>query len=89
MALTSSSTLTDALAQLNNNLAWEGSATKAADALEAVRWLLFNRAKIMANGGTSYNFEELAEMEKKLDAYVSKVGTSNRTSFTRGRMLLE
>jgi len=39
MALDSTTTLTTALAQLNNNLAWDGSPAKAADALEAVRWL--------------------------------------------------
>lgn len=43
MALTSSSTLTDALNQYNDNLSWEGDVAKATLALEALRWLKINR----------------------------------------------
>lgn len=88
MALTSSSTMTEALAQLNNNLAWEGSPSKATDCLEAVRWLLFNRAQSMSTDGRSLNFEQLKEQEQKLSEYVASVGTaaqSQRRSFTQAR----
>lgn len=88
MALTSVSTQTEALAQLNNNLAWEGNPTKAADCLEAVRWLLFNRAQSMSTDGRSLNYEELKEQEKKISEYVAAVGTAamaGRRSFTQAR----
>lgn len=89
MALTSTSTLTDALAQYNNNLAWEGSATKAADALEAVRWLLVNREQSSTIRGRSLNYTSLEAQEAKLSAYVASAGTAAaaaRCSFTRGVM---
>ena len=64
MALTSSSTQANALAQYNNNLDWEGDITKATDALEAVRWLLVNRpATLSKNDRTvNYDFSELNEL---------------------------
>ena len=67
MALTSSSTLTDALAQYNDSLSWEGNATKAPLALEAVRWLLANRAQVAADGGTMLHFVSLHQESRRLD----------------------
>jgi len=88
VALDENSTLQDALDQLNANLLWEGSPSKAALALEAVRWLIFNRARGMADGSTRLDYEELKEMEKKLASYVASTDTGRRAAFTRGRMLL-
>ena len=89
MALTSSSTITDALNQYNDNLSWEGSVTKAQNALEAARYILANRPKVIATDVRNVNFESLQREQEKLEAFVGKFGSSvNRCSFTRGRMLL-
>jgi hypothetical protein len=88
MALTAASTLVDAKAQLNANLAWDGDITKASAALEAIRWILANRPQIIATNNRSINFESLQNMETELRGFVSMHGDSvNRASFTRGRML--
>ena len=84
MALTSSSNLTDALAQYNDNLAWTGNTIKAGLALEAVRWLLVNRPADASDGGTRLNYASLEQEKEKLEAFMGAVGNSNRTSFTRG-----
>jgi len=88
MALTSSSTVADALGQYNNNLSWEGDITAATAALAAVRWLLANRPKVIATNDRNIDFESLAAEKKTLEQFVSKFSTSvNRASFTRGHML--
>lgn len=88
MALTSSSTIDDALAQYNDNLSWEGSAVKAAGALEAVRFLLVNRPTMIASNNRNVNFESLAAEKIKLEEFIAHAGSGvNRCTFTRGRML--
>jgi hypothetical protein len=89
LALTSTSTLTNALGQLNDNLSWDGDITKATNALEAVRWLLFNRPESQGDSVRSWSYARLEEMESQLSAYIDKVGTTSssiRSSFVRGRM---
>lgn len=89
MALTSASTLTDALAQYNNNLSWQGDATKAAAALEAVRYILVNRPRVIASNNRNIDFESLRAEKERLETFVdSQQAQSSRSSFTRGRMLL-
>jgi hypothetical protein len=89
MALTSSSTVDDALAQYNNNLSWEGDVTKAAAALEAIRFLFINRPYIISTENRSINFESLNEEKLRLQEFIGRAGSGiNRASFTRGRMLL-
>jgi hypothetical protein len=88
MALTSSSTLDDALAQYNNNLDWDGDITKAAAALAAIRWLLANRPKVIATNNRNINFETLIDEKANLEQFISRSGSNvNRVSFVRGRML--
>ncbi len=88
MALTSASTIDDALAQYNNNLSWEGDVTKAANALEAIRFILVNRPNVIATNNRSINFESLAAEKIKLEDFTARAGSAvNRASFTRGRML--
>jgi len=88
MALTSSSTVADALAQYNDNLSWEGNITAATAALAAVRWLLANRPKVIATNDRNVNFDSLAEEKKMLEKYVGRYSAAvNRSSFVRGRML--
>jgi hypothetical protein len=88
MALSSNSTLDDALAQYNDNLSWEGDANTAAAALEAVRFLLVNRPSRIASNNRNVDFESLAEEKRKLEKYLGHASPNvNRCSFTRGRML--
>jgi hypothetical protein len=88
MSLTSSSTLTDALAQLNNNLLWEGDSTKAKSFVEAARWLIFNRPRASSDAGTSINYETLQENIEEAEKYIKTVANAaNRASFTRGGAL--
>jgi hypothetical protein len=88
MALTSASTYADAVAQYNDNLSWEGDATKAAAALEAIRWLLINRPTATSRTGRSINYASLEGEKKRLEEFVAVASTSvNRATFTRGRML--
>jgi len=88
MSLTSASTIADAIGQYNNNLSWEGNVTKATNALEAVRYILANRPKVIASGERNVNYDGLASEKEKLEAYVARAGSAvNRAGFTRGRML--
>jgi len=88
VSLSSSSTLNDALAQYNNNLSWEGDTAKATLALEAIRWILANRPKVIATNDRNINFESLAAEKQRLENYISSNSTNiNRCTFTRGRML--
>lgn len=88
MTLTSSSTIVDAIGQYNDNLSWEGNVTKATLALEAVRYILANRPKIIASGERNISFDSLLSEKEKLEALVSRSGSAvNRSKFTRGRML--
>lgn len=88
MALTSSSTISDALAQYNDNLSWEGDATKAAGALDAIRYLLINRPTAIQTNNRNINFESLVEEKRKLEKFLKHAGGAvNRSTFTRGRML--
>lgn len=89
MALDSTSTLDDALAQYNDNLSWDGNAARAALALAAVRWILVNRPRIIATNDRNINFDSLAAEKEKLEAFVAgSSATVSRTNFTQGRMLL-
>ena len=89
MSLSSSSTIDDAIAQYNDNLSWEGNITKATAELEAVRYILVNRPRIIATNNRNFNFDSLASEQEKLEQFVSSLGSSvNRCSFVRGKMLL-
>ncbi len=89
MALSSSSTLSDALAQYNDNLSWEGDITAATLYLEAIRWLLVNRPQTSSIQGRSLSYSAL-ELEKiKVADFVNKFGVNvKRASFVRGKMRL-
>lgn len=89
MALTSSSTLTDALAQYDDNLSWEGDAVKAVLFLAAIRWLLVHRPQTNSIQGRSIGYNALETQKAEVAAYVAKHGANvNRASFVRGRALL-
>lgn len=89
MALTSTSTLSDALAQYNDNLSWDGDATKATAALEAIRWLFVNRPQGTSRNGRTVNYAALETEKQKLEGYLNEFGANaNRAGFTRGQMWL-
>ncbi len=72
MGLNSSSTQSDALAQYNDNLDWDGDITKARLALEAIRWLLINRPQQLDRHDRSINYESLETELKRLNAFVEQ-----------------
>ena len=87
MSLTSTSTRTEALAQYNDNLSWEGNSTKAALALEAVRWLLINRPQNISESNRSLSYESLLDEKKKLEDFIVLNSSAvNRATFVQGRM---
>lgn len=89
MSLTSSSTLAEAKAQFNNNLLWEGDATKARNALEAIRFILANRPLRITEESQTMDFESLKSEAQKIEKFLdSSTSTIEKTSFTQGRMLL-
>ena len=88
MALTSSSTLTQAIAQYNDNLLWEGDLTKARNALEAIRFLLVKRPTRMTSDAEVLDFESLKDQAKNIETYLNMNSASiAQTSFVQGRML--
>lgn len=87
MALDSTSTVAQAYAQLNDNLAWDSDPTKAASFLEAARWLKVNRAN-SSKAGVSLNWENLDQEIQEAQAYVrqtTKPATRKQAYFVRGR----
>ena len=89
MALTAASTYADAIGQLNNNLAWDADPTKAANYLEAARWLFFNRARFSMKAGSQLNFEVI---QKEIDPagplakfVAASKASAQRTNWVRGR----
>ena len=88
MALDQTSTRSDALAQLNANLAWEGSPSKAALALEALRWLLFNDDEEVADESSRLRRRNWEKQLDRVQSYVDAASTgaqANRASFVRAR----
>lgn len=89
MALTSTSTLADALAQYKNNLAYWESSTKASALLEAVLYLLACKPETIAAADQSVNFASLESLMERLEKQVLGLSsTVDRVSFTRGKMLM-
>ena len=71
MALAS---ITAALTQWNANALWHESTTKAGLALEALRYLIVNRAQSSGHAGTNLNYEMLQEEVKKIEKYLGLTG---------------
>lgn len=87
MALDGTSTITDALSQLNSNLLWFKSTAKAEAFVEAANWLLINRAQASAAQGFQMSFADLQDqVDRAIDFLTIGAGSStSRTSFTTGR----
>jgi len=89
MSLTSSSSLADAISQYNDNILWEGDTTKAQNALAAIRFILVNRPIRISEESQSMDYESLKDQAKEIETYLNiSNSTIEKTSFTRGRMLL-
>ena len=87
MALSSSSTLADALAQYDDNLSCEGDVAKATLFLEAVRYILAHRPQTSSIQGRSLSYTALEVEKVAVAEYVGKFGTGvSRASFVRGKM---
>ena len=90
MALTATSTIDDALGQLNANLAWEGDATAAEAFLEAGRFLLFNQPESHAGQQVTVNWRNLQKELDRAAAYVASQGATAaaaRARFTRVKFI--
>ena len=81
MALTS---ITAALAQYNTNALWHESAVKANLALEAVRYLIVNRAQSSGHAGTNLNDEILQDEAKRIEKYLGLTGAVAATARNTG-----
>jgi len=89
MALTSASTLTDALNQYKDNLVWWGSAAAAANLLAAVLYLLACKPETIAAADQNVNFASLESLRVRLEKEVVNLSSAaNRVSFTSGKMLM-
>ena len=87
MALSSSSTLADALAQYDDNLSWEGDVTKATLFLEAIRYILAHRPQTSSIQGRSLSYTALEVEKVAVQEFVQKFGGNvKRASFVRGKM---
>lgn len=89
MALDSTSTAAQAIAQYNDNLRWWDSQAKAQNLLEAVLWLLANRAQVMADRGATLNYSSLEKLREQLERKtgVGLTGEANkRSSFVRAKL---
>ena len=90
MALTSTSSLADAIAQYKDNLLWDGDVTKSRAALEAIRFIRMTRPSIMAKGDFSVTQDQLAGEQQQIERFLAAFDTANQPqcSFTRARALL-
>ena len=89
MALTSASTYQNAVDQLNDNLLWDGDAAKAANFVEAGRWLLAQRPQQGQQGDVrnQYDTQWLADEVRRASQYISRTGTRG-CSFTHARPIV-
>jgi len=86
MALTASSTKSDALAQINANLDFDTSPAKAKLVLEGVRWIKVNDPIARGSESASWRYRDLDSIADKAQEVVdSDMAAGNRASFTRGR----
>jgi len=72
----------DALAQYNANLSWQTSIASATAALEAVRYLLINRAQKFDDRGQQMMFESLNTEKTALETFL---GAKTPRAFGRSR----
>ena len=84
MALSSSSTRANAIAQYQNSLRyWESSST-AADLLEAILFLLQEDVASYSIAGRSVTRRDLADLQSRVEPLVIANATASRARFVRG-----
>lgn len=88
MALTSASTIDDALNQYNSNAGWDGDITKARLALEAVRFLLVNRPIETAAAEHRIQYAALEAERAALERFVG-ANRTDRASYVRAVGILK
>lgn len=76
------STIDDALTQFNANANWYGSQASAALRLEAIEFLLINRAQRLDDAGSSINYESMGTMATELRKFL---GAGAPRAFGRSR----
>jgi hypothetical protein len=88
MALSSSSTETDAWNQYYDNVeGWRNNATKASALIAAVEWLIGrHRAGQMSIAGRNMSFESLEDLRKEIGAYMQSAATNRAPLFSRTRV---
>ena len=79
MALAS---IADALVQYNANLGWHQSLASAELALEAVRYLLVNRAQRVGDSGSTLDYASLESEKQALEKFL---GATAPRAFGRSR----
>jgi len=84
MALSSSSTDTEVLAQFDDNAAFWESNTKAANLLEAIIIMIRRFPTSQAIAGRSLSMESLENLRNELTKKVLTQSSSNRSNFTKG-----
>ena len=83
MALSSTSTYAEVLAQYQDNLRWWESSTKAANLYEAVLFLLQYDFASHNVGGKSYTRQDLRGLADTLEPRVVATADTNRAYFVR------
>ena len=83
-------TISDALTQFNANANWYGSQASAQLRLEAIEFLMVNRAQRMGDAGSQLDYESLAEQAQVLRKFLGAgapraFGRSRRTGVAFGR----
>ena len=77
-------TVQDAVTQYNANLGWQTSQASAELALEAVRFLLINRAQSVSAPGRSVNWSAIESEKALLEKFL---GATGPRAFGRSRVL--
>ena len=91
MAIDSSSTISEILAQYVDNADWDGDSTKAALALQAVRILLVKRPESSETKDRKIDYASLEKEKERLESYIDDINASagstgiNRVTFTKAR----
>jgi hypothetical protein len=84
MALSSSSTRANAIAQYQDNLRYWDSATTAGNLLEAILFLLQEDVASYSIAGRSVTRRDLTDLQAKVEPLVIANATASRARFVRG-----
>lgn len=74
--------ITSALAQYQASLPWQGDPVKAQQALDAIRYLLVNRAQHLGDTANPISYESLVSEKQSLERFL---GVTTPRAFGRRR----